>query len=144
MLLQILPDVIATNELVSTISASAMAVSIVQWAKNTKLIPFMDQHTAGMNRFVGWMAAFLSATGIHYQFNHDTGTLTLTGLTAAALAHTTWDTVKSYAFQWLVYRGVVKGPAADVAAVAGGTKAQVVVGPGVKVAGVEAAQEAKG
>ena len=142
-MLQILPDAMS-NELVSTVTASAMSVAVIQWMKNTKLVPFMDQHSSGLNRFIGWLAALLSATGIHYTFNHDTGTLTLTGLTVMGLTHTAWDTTKSYAFQWLVYRGVVKGPAADVAAVAGGTKAQVVVGPGAKVAGVEAAAEAKG
>ena len=105
-MMQILPDAMS-NELVSTVTASAMSVAIIQWMKNTKYIPFMNQHSSAFNRFVGWVAAFLSATGIHYSFNHDTGTLTLTGLTAVALGHTVWDTTKSYAFQWLTYRGIV-------------------------------------
>ncbi len=99
------------SEIVSTITASAMAVSIVQWLKNTKLVPFMDQHTAGINRIVGWVFATISAFGLHYTYDSATGTLTLTGLTVAALSHSIWDVVKSYAFQKLIYAGVIKGPA---------------------------------
>lgn len=97
------------NEVLDTVTASAMSVAIVQWLKNTKLVPFMDQHTTSINRVVAWIMALLSATGIHYNFDHATGTLTLTGLTAAAIFHTVGDTIKSYALQWLVYRGVKPG-----------------------------------
>jgi hypothetical protein len=109
LLLQTAATTIMGNEVLDTVTASAMSVAIVQWLKNTKLIPFMDQHTTTINRIVAWVMAFLSATGIHYNFDHATGTLTLTGLTAMALFHTTGDTVKSYALQWLVYRGVKPG-----------------------------------
>ena len=73
------------NEVLDTLSASAISVAIIQWLKNTKLIPFMDQHTSGINRIVAWVMAFLAGTGIHYQFDHATGTLTLTGLTVATI-----------------------------------------------------------
>ena len=97
------------NEVLDTLSASAISVAIIQWLKNTKLIPFMGQHTSGINRIVAWVMAFLAGTGIHYQFDHATGTLTLTGLTVATILHTGGDTIKSYALQWLVYRGVKPG-----------------------------------
>jgi hypothetical protein len=100
---------ITGNEVLDTVTASAMSVAIVQWLKNTKLIPFMNQHSSGINRAVAWFMAFLSGTGIHYNFDHATGTLTLTGLTAMAIFHTAGDTIKSYALQWLVYRGVKPG-----------------------------------
>lgn len=129
------------SEVVTTVTASAMSVAVIQWLKNTKLIPFMDQHTAGLNRFAGWLAAFGSSVGIHWTFDHTAGTLTLTGLTLAAIGHTAWDTTKSYAFQWLVYRGIVKDKAADVAAVAEGMPAQIAVSPGAAQAGISKAKE---
>ena len=132
------------NELLSTITASSMAVAIIQWLKNTKLVPFMNQNSAGLNRFVGWFAAFVSGAGLHYHYEASTGTLTLTGLTAAAIVHTGWDTVQSYAAQWLIYRGIVKQPAADVAAVAQGMPATITVSPGVAKAGLEASITTEG
>lgn len=96
----------------STITASAMAVAIIQWMKNTKLIPFMDQHTDAINRLVAWIAATISAFGIHYNYDATAGTLTLTGLTAAGIGHSLWEVIRSYAFQILIYKGVMKPAAA--------------------------------
>jgi hypothetical protein len=108
MLLQTVVDAM-NNEAWDTVAVSTIAVGVVQWLKNSKWIPFMDQHTSTINRIVSWAAAFCSATGIHYTFDHGTGTLTLTGLTVMGLWHSFGDTVKSYAVQWLIYRGVKNG-----------------------------------
>lgn len=143
LLLQTTPDPTMVNDFMSTIAASTLAVSVIQWLKNTKLIPFINAHSAGVNRTLSWLIAFASGAGIHYTFSGDSGVLTITGLSAGVIIHTATITCKQYAVQWLIYKGIVKGPAADTTAVAEGTKAQVVVGPGVKVAGVEAAAEAK-
>ena len=91
------------SEVLSTLSASAIAVGVIQYLKNVKWIPFMNQHSAGMNRFVGWAVAFASSLGLHFAYDHAAGTLTITGLTVAVIGHTAWDTIKSYAMQWLTY-----------------------------------------
>jgi hypothetical protein len=135
-----------STELPALISTSALSVAIIQWFKNSNLPIFkaFNQQSSGLNRTVAWLAAFISGVGIHYQYDASVGALTITGLTATALWHTGIDSAKSYAFNWLIYNTAIKSRAADVAAVAaGGGKAQVVVSPGVKVAGVEAAEEAK-
>lgn len=106
-----------TTELPTLLTASAMTVAVIEWMKNTKFIPFMSQHTAGINRLVSWLAALGTATGIHYQFDEHTGTLTLTGISLWVIVHALWDTTKSYAFNWMLYRGIVK-PAQAAASVA--------------------------
>ncbi len=146
MLLQAVTDIMpVSTELPALISTSAMSVAIIQWLKNTKYVPFMDQHSAGINRLVGWVSALTSSVDIHYSYDSHLGTLTLTGLTAAAIFHASMDATKSYAFNWLIYNGMVKGRAADVAAVAEALpkKPAVVVSPGVAQAGKEMATEAK-
>ena len=47
MLLQAVTDIMpVSTELPALISTSAMSVAIIQWLKNTKYVPFMDQHSA--------------------------------------------------------------------------------------------------
>ncbi len=141
MFLQVSDVMPVSTELPALISTSAMSVAIIQWLKNTKWVPFMDQHTAGINRLVGWGTAFISATGIHYTYDAHVGTLTLTGISAMAIMHAVLDATKSYSFNWLIYNGMVKGRAADVAAVAEGVPAKKVVSPGVAAAAAEMASD---
>ena len=116
------PEPTVSNEFMSTITASTLAVSIIQWLKNTKLVPFINENSTTLNRWVSWLAAFVSGAGIHFTFNHDAGVLTVTGLTAGVIIHTVTVTCKQYAVQWLIYRGVLKGPAIA----AGGAEAPAV------------------
>lgn len=130
-----------SNEILSTFTASAMVVSVIQWLKNTKLVPFINQHSAGMNRTLSWLAAFFSGLGIHYHYDATAGALTITGLTAGVILHTGWDATQQYFAQWLIYRGIVKGPAADVAAVAEGVPVTPVASPGLVQAGAVKAKD---
>lgn len=144
MFLVIDPMPVAT-ELPALISTSALSVAIIQWFKNSNLPIFkiFNQQSAGLNRTISWLAAVIAGLGIHYQYDPSVGALTITGLTAAALWHTGVDSAKSYAFNWLIYNTTVKSRAANVAAVAEGSRAQVVVSAGEKAAGEEAKVEAK-
>ena len=128
-----------TTELPGLLTTSAMSVAVIQWLKNAKFIPFVTQHSTGINRALGWATALMSATGLHYKYDASNGTLILTGLTLTAIAHASYDTVQSYAFNWLIYNGLVKSRAADVAAVAEGVRTIPVAPPGVVTAGVEQA-----
>lgn len=102
------PEPTMGNEFLSTITASTIAVSIIQWLKNTKLVPFINEHSTGLNRLVSWVAAFAAGTGIHFTFNGDAGVLQVTGLSAGVIIHTVTVTCKQYAVQWLIYRGILK------------------------------------
>src|SRR6185369_16482570 len=103
-----------STELPGLITTSAMTVAIIQWLKNTKLVPFIDQHSSTLNRVVGWCAAFISAAGLHYTWDASTGTLTLLNIHVASIMHGAADVTKSYAFQWLIYKGIVQASAREV------------------------------
>ncbi len=138
MLLQAAVDAMpVTTELPSLITTSAIAVAAIQWVKNTQWIPFVNQHSSTVNRIVGWGVAFITAAGLHYTWDATSGTLTLTNLHMMNILHAVGDTTKSYAFQWLIYKGVVQSPARDVAAVTEGVPARVVVPAGAVVAAAE-------
>ncbi len=138
MLLQLTSEPTMSNEILSTVAASALVVSALEWLKNTKWLPFVNQHSAGINRMIGWLAAFCTGTGIHYTFNQDAGVLTITGLSAGIIIHTITTTSKQYAVQWLIYQRI-KGRASDVAAIAEGVRPVPVASPGAIVAGAEQA-----
>ena len=126
-----------TTELPALITGSAMSVAIIQWIKNSKRISFVNQHTKGINLFLGWLSAFGAATGIHYTWDSHAGTILISGISLWAVTHAAFDVTKSYAFNWLIYEGMIKGRAADVVAVAEGSRPQVVAPPGVIAAGKE-------
>lgn len=136
------PDPTMVNDLMSTLTASTLAVSAIQWLKESKYVPFINQHSAGLNRALSWAIAFFSGAGIHYTFNGDAGVLTITGLSAGVIFHSVTITCKQYVAQWLVYKGLVKGPAADVAAVKEGIPVTPVASPGTVQAGFDAANQA--
>ena len=144
MLLQAaVPEVMSANDLLSTLTASTLTVSIIQWLKNTEWIPLVNQHSARLNRIISWGAAFATGTGIHYTFNHDAGVLTITGLSLGVIFHTATVTMKQYAVQWLIYKGIVKEPAANIAAVQGGMPVAAVAPAGAVAAALANPQPAK-
>jgi hypothetical protein len=96
---------------VSQVTASATVVMLVQWLKTTKLVPFINAHSAGVNRVVAWAMATGTALGLHIAFDSSTHTLVVTGLSAAVILHGAWDVVQNIAMQELVYHGVLKTPA---------------------------------
>lgn len=144
MLLQAAVDTPGVADILSTLTASTLTVSIIQWLKAKTWIPFINQHSAGMNRTLGWLSAFATGTGIHWTFNHDAGVLTITGLSLGIIIHSATVTMKQYAFQLLIYKGIFKGPADTVAAVAGGMPVTPVASAGAVAAGVEKAKEDQG
>ncbi len=141
MLLQAAVETTTVGDLLSTLTASTLTVSIIQWLKTSKWLPFVNQHSAGLNRTLGWLSAFATGAGIHWTFNHDAGVLTITGLSAGIIIHTATITAKQYAVQWLIYKGIVKEPAANVAAVAEGLHPVPVASPGIIAAGQEQAEK---
>ena len=54
-------------------------------------------------RMFYWLVAAGTALGVHASFTADTGTLVLTGLTVAGVAHGLWHWVQSVALQEFVH-----------------------------------------
>jgi hypothetical protein len=95
--------------------ASAVTVWLLQWAKNTRKIPWITQDTATLNRLLSALAAAAAAVGIHASYS--AGTLTITGLTLSGivLAALTW--LKAFAFNEIIYQAAYNRPASVAAMV---------------------------
>lgn len=134
LLLQIADVMPVTTDLPALISTSSISVAIIQWMKNSDspLLKAFNQQSSGLNRALSWIISVIAGVGIHYHYDPALGALTITGLTGPALYSAAVNACKSYGFNWLIYNVAVKNRASDVAAVASGTPATVVVSPGVQ------------
>lgn len=96
------------NELVlDQVTAAGLIVMFIQWLKNTKWIPWINNHTALATRLISWSAALATATGVHYMFDQEAGTLLFTGLSLTTIMAALWHWISSIVAQELIYRGVV-------------------------------------
>ncbi len=87
-------------ELVSSqLASGALLAYALQWAKNSKLVPFITEHTVGVNRTLTGLMAFIAAIGIHYTFDADAGVLVIGGLHTQSLLHGFWAWISQWAFQ---------------------------------------------
>lgn len=89
------------------ITAAGLIVMLVQWVKNTKYIPWVNNHSAAITRIISWGAAFFTALGVHYIYDKEAGTLLFTGLGFTAILASLWHWASSVVAQELIYRGVV-------------------------------------
>ena len=103
------------TDLSATITASAVSVWIIQKLKDSKWFTLLGPNTKYMNMVASAFSAFLAATGIHYSFAGDT--LTITGLSLAAILSGLWACSKSFVINELIYQGLVQVPKKTQAAV---------------------------
>ena len=73
---------------------NAIIVAALQWLKNSKWFPWLSAETEKANRIIAVLLAGAAALGVHTNFDHTTGVLTITGLTLA--------TIWSGLYNWLV------------------------------------------
>jgi hypothetical protein len=88
------------------IAINAIAVWLIQNVKTSK-VPFfswINENTPGISRFVSVLAAALTAVGVGWSFQSDSGVLTISGLSWTALATFVWHVTKNYAFQHVMYK----------------------------------------
>lgn len=102
----------------SQLTLSATIVFLIQLLKSAKWFPWLRAHTDRLNRIVALGLSGVAAIGIHtaYDASLDGGTLVISGIGIAAIAHGLWEWLQSYALQEFVYRAGVKSvPAQEVA-----------------------------
>lgn len=97
------------DSLTSSATVGIISAYAIQWIKKSKSIPWVNEHTQSLNRFLSGMIAFASAAGIYLTWNHAAGTLTITGLTAANAFHFLTHGIEQWAIQQMAYKGVVAG-----------------------------------
>lgn len=96
-------------DLVTTqITASAVVVYGVEMLKKSPWFPWIHRSSDAVNRTIAAAMAVATALGIHAKFDAEHGTLLITGLTLASVAHFAFDWLRSLVFQEMIYKGVVK------------------------------------
>ena len=90
------------------VTASAVIVWLLQRLKQSKYFPFITAESAKLNRYLAVCASALAAAGIHFNFNHDAGTLVISGLLLSNLLHFAGAWLRSFVFQEIIYQAAVK------------------------------------
>ena len=101
---------VVQTDATATITASAMSVYIIQRLKNAKWFKLLTPNTKYLNIAASLFAAAIAATGIHYTFDSQAGTLTITGLTLAGILTAVWTWAKSFVLNEIIYQGTIGAP----------------------------------
>ena len=104
-------DIVTTQ-----ITASALVVYGIELMKKTSWLPWITRTSDNVNRTVSTLLAAATALGIHSTFDASRGTLVITGLTMASLLHFGLDWLRSFVFQQMIYKGVIKPQATSAKA----------------------------
>lgn len=93
---------------ISQVTLSAVAVVVMQWLKKAKWFPWLTEQSGKVQNVVAAITAAIVAIGVHYTYDPLTSTLTVTGISWAALGHGAWHWLQSYTFQEVIYKGAIK------------------------------------
>lgn len=69
-------------------------------------VPWINQHSAGINHAILLGTSFFGALGVHKVWNASDHSLTITGLDLATIGTSFWLWAKQWTVQFLVQRGV--------------------------------------
>lgn len=83
----------------SQLALAALLAYLLKWAQKSNVVPYITEHTRGINRAATAVLSLIAAIGISYNFDSVAGTLTITGLHASALLAGLWEWAKQWAFQ---------------------------------------------
>lgn len=83
----------------SQLASAALLAYLLQWVKTRNWIPWISEHTKGINYLITGVLSLTAAVGIHYQFDSASGVLTVGGLHLSSIVHGLWEWMKQWAFQ---------------------------------------------
>src|SRR5713226_951305 len=82
------------------VTASAVVVFLFRVIEHK--FPVLATLAPGIKRTITWIIAAGAALGVHASFTSASGTLIITGLTLAGIAHALWHWIQSVALQeWI-------------------------------------------
>lgn len=95
------PQVVADagQMLGSQLASAALLAYLLKWAQRSNLVPWISEHTRGINRALTGVLSLLAAVGVGYHFDSAAGALTITGLHASTIVAGLWAWAKQWAFQ---------------------------------------------
>jgi len=86
------------------ITASAVAVFVIQLMKRWSALPWITHWTPRVNRVVAIASSFLTAIGVHIAYSSVEHTVVISGLTLTGILGMLWVWVKQFALQEYVYQ----------------------------------------
>src|ERR1700740_458896 len=95
----------AENVLATQITLGMIGSGLLQYLKNAKFLPFINDHSAAINHLVLAGTSAAGAIGVHTAWSASSHSLTITGLSAASMAGGAWVWAKQWAVQYLVHKG---------------------------------------
>lgn len=98
----------ALETFLSQFTAGGLITVVLEYLKRAKWFPVLDRKSDKINVLAGATLAALAALGITVHFDQATGVATITGLTVASIWSFAVVWVKSWVYQELLYRGIVK------------------------------------
>jgi hypothetical protein len=110
------------DQLASQFTLAAMVSFALQWLKAQPWFPWVTVETQKINRATSIALAALSGVGIFVTWNHDAGTLMISGLKAANLWHVGVKVVQQFAMQHVLYKAVIAPPIPGVMQSEGSTR----------------------
>jgi hypothetical protein len=106
---QLPPIPMDSGDILGTQFGVAYATSTaLKWLKYQKWFPLMAKEAAVLNRLFSIGVAFVAAIGIHWTFDAVAGTMIITGLTYAGIAHGLMAWFVQFAMQQGVFKTIVQ------------------------------------
>ena len=98
-----------SSEVLSHLTAGAMVVYFIEWAKKSQLTPWLTFDTKRLNQITSALLAAIAVVGISYSYDPsaDGGTLIIHGLSWSSVAAGFWEWAKQFTAQQLIFDGVV-------------------------------------
>ena len=96
----------AENVVVTQATVGLIASWVLARLKAVAWIPWINQHSAGINHAILLATSAAGALGVHLAWTASSHSLTITGLDAAAIGTSFWLWAKQWTVQFLVHRGV--------------------------------------
>jgi len=100
-----------SNIVMTQITLSTLLSGVLAYLKAKAWIPWFSKHSATINHLFLLASSAGTAIGVHAVWNHEAGSLTITGLSLITIAHGIWEWAKSWSMQYLIQRGAF-GPVA--------------------------------
>lgn len=96
------------NELVWSAVLAWMSAKALEWAKASKIVPWLTAETETVNRWAARIISMAAALGVHFTFDSAAGALTVTGLTYIGLRDSALEYARQRMLMSIAYAKFVK------------------------------------
>jgi hypothetical protein len=106
------------NPLMTQIALSAWSAALIQYLKNSKWFPLLQDGSNTLNRIASAFLALCTAVGIHIAWNHGdvpgSYMIAVSGLTLTGVGMGIWHWAVAYTFNEMTYKGAKAASAIGV------------------------------